>query len=272
MAKTRLRDPNLVWVNAAEPFSYQGTPQSFPAAVALARIGGEDLVDTVRTDGQFLLANQDRGVSPPDPRIGSPHAIDYTAVLTRMHRGIFVLGGRDVQTNQETHEIWFNPLNSIHWNVVPSDIKAEKVLAATYDFHTDELVVLDETPTGLARLWALKLRSYDTRILGTWPRHQAWNRHWLVVDRDGAVLLASSNVTAKQHAISRLDIVPSGTVEMQVDGIESGNRAFVLPPLVDASGYTLLLRQAPGNGKVKRERHAQLPLNSATVSDVGDQL
>jgi hypothetical protein len=50
------------------------------------------------------------------------------------------------------------------------------------------------------------------------------------------------------------------------------DRAFVPPALVDASGYTLLLRQAQGNGKVKRERYAQLPLNSATVSDVGDQL
>lgn len=267
--KTRLVDPDLVWVNAAEPFSYQGTPQSFPAAVALSRVGGEELIDTVHTDGRFLLANQDRAVDPPDPRDGSPHAIDYAAVLTRMHRGIFVLGGRDVQTDVETHEIWFNPLDSTHWNVVPSDIKVEKVLAATYDFHSDELVVLDETPAGLARLWALKLRSYDSRILGTWPRHQAWNRHWLVVDRDGDILLASSNVTAKRHAISRLDI---GNTEMQVDGITEGNRAFVLPPLVDARGYTLLLRQSQGNGKVNRERYVNLPLSSASVSDVGDQL
>lgn len=59
---------------------------------------------------------------------------------------------------------------------------------------------------------------------------------------------------------------------MIVDGIESGNKAFVLPPLVDARGYTLLLRQAPGNGKVQRERYATLPLNSASISDVGGQL
>jgi hypothetical protein len=261
----RLADTSLVWANAAEPYSHQGADIDFPLAVVLSA-DGEDLVDTIATDGKNLLADNDRSIVRP-PRIGSPHAHGYVPVLSRMRRGVFVVGGQDVATGVPTGEIWFNPLDDPRWNLVPAGYSPEHVLAATYLYSTDELVVLDETSDGMARLMAIELRRKSLRLLGTWARNPAWNRHWLVADRDGSLLLASAST--HDHAIARVEL-RARSVELV--GIASGHRPLVLPPLVDGGGYTLVLAQSQGNGKVKIERTAELALVSATLADLGQQL
>lgn len=52
-------DPSLVWVNAVEPFVYQGAGLSFPHTLALSSNGSE-MVHWVSTDGVSLQGNGDR--------------------------------------------------------------------------------------------------------------------------------------------------------------------------------------------------------------------
>jgi hypothetical protein len=220
------------------------------------------------------------------PLAGSPHAVDYVPVLTRVGGGLYVVGGKDPVTGLPTGEIWFGELGSDSWSYVPAWLRPENVLAASYSFATDELFVLDETPSGLARLWAVRARSAETRMLGTWPRHAEWNQHWLVVDRDGALLLASSKDAAsappkggkkQEHAIARIDVRVRS--ELRVDGIERGNRALVLPPVVDATGYTLVLEKSSGKCQgagarcvIGRERKSALALEPVATAELGSQL
>lgn len=266
----RLGDRSLVWASTVEPFTFQGAGPTFPVAVALSS-DDHDLVDTVRTDGTALLADGDRLVIGRHP-VGSPHALDYVPVLTSMRRGIFVVGGQRVSDGLPSGEIWFLSLDDpTTWTLVQTQgYRPERVLAATYDFATDALYVLDETSGGFARLVSLDLHANEARTIGVWPRHGEWDRQWLVVDGHGELVLASAKTAKKkEYALAVLDV--SGR-DPAVLGIESGHRALELAPVVDAGGYTLLLQQDQGNGKVVRDRRAALDLAPGTFADLGNQL
>jgi hypothetical protein len=217
------------------------------------------------------------GLCAPAPQVGSPHAVDFVPVLSRVAGGQFVVGGQDLQTDEPTGEIWFTLLHDPEWMPIHSDITPERVLTATYSYATREVFILDETAGGMARLWGVRYPFHGTRLLGTWSRHAAWARQWLRVDRDGALLLASGKSTGKsEHAIARIDITAAGAAVC--DGIDRGHRALLLPPIVDARGYTLVLQKSQGNCQghgnclVKRERKAELALEPATLADIGAQL
>ncbi|MBI4706084.1 MAG: hypothetical protein HY744_33740 [Deltaproteobacteria bacterium] len=57
-----------------------------------------------------------------------------------------------------------------------------------------------------------------------------------------------------------------------LEGIESGHRALLLPPLADGAGYSLVLKQDEGNDKILHERKSALELEPAVLADVGGQL
>jgi hypothetical protein len=105
--------------------------------------------------------------------------------------------------------------------------------------------------------------------VGTWKRHPEWNRHFLVVDRDGGILLASSSSKKQRHALARFDV--SGPVP-KLDGIREKKRELVIAPVVDESGYTLLLRKNQKQLRIKVVRKAALALKPAKLSKVGHQL
>jgi hypothetical protein len=226
-------------------------------------------------DGWFCDDETHRCVLPP--RTGSPHAEGYVAVLSRVGGGIFVVGGTDPDTAAPTGEIWFTRIGETTWEAVASDITVDQVLAATYSFATRELFVLDETG-GMARLWALRWPGSATRLLGNWPRHPAWERQWLVIDRTGDVLLASAKLSGKkEHAIARFDVRAQGGD--LVTGAMRGKRALFFEPIADGAGYTLVLQRSlshacqVGQGcEVKVERFEELPLVPAILADVGTQL
>ena len=214
-----------------------------------------------------------RAVCAPRRAQGSPHATGFVPVLTRMRRGVLVVGGETLDSGVATGEVWFSPLDEPQWSLVPTSFKPEKVLAATYSYASDELYVLDETSSGLARLWAHPMAGRESRLLGSWPRHAAWDVHWLVVDRDGALLLASAgrHKHEAKHAIARVDTrVDGGPV---VVGVSRGEGRLVLPPLVDAFGYTLVVDKAHhGRQKFKRVRKQNLHFDHAKLADLGKQL
>ena len=228
-------------------------------------------------DGMMCDPESNRCI--PLPRTGSPHAEGYVAVLTRVGGGIFVVGGTDPDTAVPAGEIWFTRPGETTWEPVASDIAVDHVLAATYSFASRELFVLDES-AGTARLWAVRWPGSATRLLGSWPRHSAWSRQWLVVDRSGDILLASAKVSGKkEHAIARFDVGGSGgdgghdadeghgrghghdgghghgyhghhdhghghDDDDLVVGVLRGKRALFYEPVVDGAGYTLVVQKS----------------------------
>ncbi len=227
---------------------------------------------TVATDCASGYCSPSLQVCTTPPSAGSPHAIGYVAVPTRARQGVFVVGGRDPNSNQPTGEIWFNAMRSGKWSSFAFEgYKPGDVLAATYLVSTHSLYVLDLPAGNQVRLAALTVDGGVPRAaaLGTFSRSAAWNQVYLLPDRDGALLVASSSASLRKHAIARIDVTASPPL---VEGVEKGNRDFVLPPIVDAAGYTLLLRQDQGNDKVKRERLRALPLKPGALADLGQQL
>jgi hypothetical protein len=269
----QLGDSSLVWANVVEPIASQGAGFSAPLAVALSADGSQ-IVDSVAGDGAALLGAEDR-LEPMPPRTGSPNAVAFVAVLSRFRRGVFVVGGLHPDSGEPTGELWFTRLDADHWRPVASEVQPEHVLAATYAYASDELIVLDEVD-GLARLWAANVLTGATRVFGQWLRHPEWDRHSLVVDRSGTVLLASSrsgtqvNQGKKEHRIARIELRSDPAA---VSGIRKGPHALAYPPIADISGYTLVRALSQGNGKpFKFDRLDDLDLQPGTLDDLAEQL
>ena len=122
--------------------------------------------------------------------------MNYVPVLTRMHEGLFVVGGDDPVTGLPTGEAWFTSLASRTWDRVPLGFDLGRTLAATYLYSADALFVLDESTEGDLGFWEVTLADHNAQLIGTWPRREVWDRHWLVADRDGHALLVTSRSTA----------------------------------------------------------------------------
>lgn len=288
----RLSDPTLVWANSVEPYAAQGSMgAAFPVAIALSA-DGSHIIDRIVTDGASLLADGDRGVVGPPTR-GSPHAAGYTPVLSRFRRGVFVAGGTSLVSTAPTGQIWFTTLDSnIFYQLRGGWYQPEQVLAATYSYVTDELYVLDATSDGNVRLVSVDFMSWDATLIGTWQQHTEWDRHSLVIDRDGGLILASSSTSKNRHAIAKLRVGKDTTNGMdgvppndqdhffhghgahggRIQGIHPDKGSFAFPPVVDADGYTLVFRQDKGNGKVDVDRVTDLGLAPSKLSDIGNQL
>lgn len=267
--RKRLNDASLRWVNAAEPVATMGDEPEFPLAVALSE-GPVDLIDTVVDSDGSLTSDEDRSLMRA-PSINPPPGTRFAAVLSRVRRSVFLAGGEDPATGGPTGAIWLRPLNGHIWKALPTPGYApHKVLAATYSFATDKLYILDEDVTSEARLASIDAASGAAAVLGAWPRHPGWDMQWLAVDRDGAILLASSNTATQQGVITRIDVAAPGGP--QVSGRFTEQKALVMPPLVDGSGYTLVLRKVPQSADVEPRRFLALPLVAASFMDLGQQL
>jgi hypothetical protein len=266
----RLKDPSLLWVNAVEPFAAQGGDAAFPTAVALSSATG-DIVDAVSIEAGVLSTDADTARARP-PGVNVPRVTRFAAVLSRVRRGVFVIGGQYPKTGVLAGRIWFRSLGARVFRVLPGgNYHPEKVLAATYSVAVDKLFVLDEQSGGVARLAAVDARSGAAKILGTWPRHPGWDLQWLVADKDGGVLLASANRAEGKHVIAKLEM-GSGVKGPAVSRLE-GERSLVLPPVVDATGYTLVLRKPGGHGQaVEATRIEALHLMKAPFSSLGQAL
>lgn len=267
---TRLTDASLRWINAAEPSTSQGAAVGFPLAVALSS-GPVDVIDAVvDDDGRALKADGDLA-SVREPGVSAPFVTKYAAVLSRVRRGVFVIGGEDPETGDPSGRIWFRLLDGRVWKVIATEAYSpEEVLAATFSVVDRRLYVLDERSDGTARLATVDPDGGGVVTVGVWPRHPAWDLHWLVVDRDGAVLLASASTSTQKHAITRIEAATGGGPK--VTGRLVGARALVLPPLVDGAGYTQVLRKAKENEEVETERVYTLPFVASQLEELGGQL
>jgi hypothetical protein len=74
--------------------------------------------------------------------------------------------------------------------------------------------------------------------IGSWPRLKHFDRHWLLLDRDGSVLLVASSTKLRKHAIFRFTGLGSGVrlVRMATGYLPSA-------PVVDLAGYGFIIRK-----------------------------
>ena len=201
-----------------------------------------------------------------------PHAVGFVPVFTQARRGVFVVGGTDVTASTPSGEVWFVGFGSNRWVRYGAAFKPHHVLAATFVFANDALLVLDETETGDARLVTIDFMSQAVSEIGRWRRHASWDRHFLAVDRDGALLVIASNTTAGSYGLSRVALRGGAAA---VEGLEFGVGTIVASPEVDMHGMSVVVRDAsdPTAGPVTHMRRTRSwTAGSFTLADVGSLL
>ncbi|MFW5738826.1 MAG: hypothetical protein ACOC1F_00525 [Myxococcota bacterium] len=252
-----LDDTSLTWVTPVEPNTLMGRGRTLPLAIALSE-DGTRVVDRIRSDGTRLVGDRDRPVDVvrqlSDFALSStapgavPPRTAFSAVMSRARNGVYVVGGNVPHTNEPRGDAWFLNLSSGIWVPVRmTDYRPERVLAATYAFGDQRLWILDEQRTGW--VWKRRLARVDVDrgtvdIVGEWPSLRVFDRHWLQVDRDGAVILAASSRALRKHILLRL--VNDGAI--RVDGLHVGQWDLIAPPGVDMQGITLVKRPRPKRG------------------------
>jgi hypothetical protein len=240
-------------VNQVEPSTTIGQASAFPAVVVLSK-EGTTLKDTFTLQGRTLVADSEacgrlcevaapagagaivaQSATNAEATGPSPRE-NYQAVYSRATGSIFVVGGTVPGTNQPTQEIWRGSTEGSWAKMDLKNYKPQKVLSATYSFKDGKLWVLDSFKLGLewARLTRIDPATGESEILGTWPKFGLYDRHWLLVDRDGSILLTASSQKLNKHTVLRLESTGSG---VQVRLARLGSKALAFSPVVDASGY-----------------------------------
>lgn len=260
---------DAVMLNAVEPSTSIGGGARNPAAVALSA-DGTTIVDRVyqqqagfvgQYDREVLVDEVEGGVRAmsldgsvlggPSPRRG------FQGVYSRASGRVFVVGGTDAASSATSGDIWWRRATGSDWYRVPLDGYApEDVIAATYSYRDHNLWVLDQHRHGgllLARLVSIDPSTGHHTLVGAWPRVRllgdwVYDRRWLVVDRDGSLLVVASSSRLRNHAIVRIDLADTPTV----DGVRLAPGLLGAAPAVDAGGYSLVIERRNKLPKLKR--------------------
>lgn len=264
--KSLTQDRSLVWVNAAEPLAGQGRGQEFPMAIALVS-DGSAIADTITTDGVSLLAERDRGAPPSmptAPEADAPHAVGFQAVLSRVRGGVFVVGGSDPSSGAPTGQIWFRSVaeSDARWVKLPvGDYAPQAVLAATYDYATDALYVVDNVEPArdeaMTRIVSIDLRSLTITEIGSWRASSEWDNSWLSVEPDGNVLFAQSSSVWEKHRIVRMD---PRRHDNPPDWFHDDG-ALAVPPVAHGAGLTRVMFKEGSTDLLRVERSPDLPFS-----------
>lgn len=175
--------------------------------------------------------------SEPSPRT------DFVPVYSRSTARLFVIGGTESATGELTGEIWQQATTELDgWSRLPlTDYTPGKVLAATYSYRDNHLWILDEVTHGRhlskARLTRVQAGTGEAEVLGTWPRLKLFESHWMMLDRDGSVLLFASSSRTRAHWVFKLDPDSGGLV-----GMRRRNGMLAVRPSVDMDGYSFLVQ------------------------------
>lgn len=246
-----------------DEFSVYGRALSPVEIAAIAAAGGAGKCrPTGPTVGPTGLAAA-QAPAGPAPREG------YAAVFSRAENAVFVLGGTDLATGERLHDLWMKRVDPPgSWvPILPKVYALGKIIDATWSYYDHRLWVLDE-PQGKGKK-SVRLTRIDPFLggswtVGEWPRRPHAKDQWLVVDRDGQVLLASSSTSKKMYAIMRFEVTPfEDTAPIRtVLAARPGRLAF--RPSADADGYSFVLKKAGG---FVVDRFAQLGAQSAELGD-----
>jgi hypothetical protein len=141
------------------------------------------------------------------------------------------------------------------------------VIAATYSYRDRHLWILDEVDTdhhlALSRLTRVNSGTGEAEVLRTWPRLKRFEKHWLVLDRDGGVLLFASSAHTQAYWVFKLD-PDDGTLV----GMRRSKGMLAARPFVDPGGYSLLWQRRASDRPVV-VRKTDLDLVPAAWQAVG---
>ena len=131
-------------------------------------------------------------------------------------------------------------------------------VTATYSYRDNHLWILDEMNVGhhlaLGRLSRVDAATGEAHIVGTWPRLELFDKHWLMLDRDGSVLLFASSTHTRAHWVFKLD-PEQGTLE----GMRRAKGMLAVRPSVDMGGYSFLVqKRASASPTVVRRSELEL--------------
>jgi hypothetical protein len=210
-----------------------------------------------------LAAAQAPGVIPATPQARSGH----THVYSRAAGQLFLLGGKSLATGEALREVWQQEVPAGRWRQVSLvDHALGEVLAATYSFSDDGLWVLDRSgPKKHMRLSIINPASGKVTVVGEWPKIGAFDRHWLLLDQDGSILLVASSSVLGQHVIVKLTRSTQGVF---LGGFHTGEHALISSPVVDEAGYWFPVEQKKQPG-VRLLRLAALSPKAASWASFG---
>gem|GEM_PF-2442254 len=238
----------LTWVSAAEASPLAGSGVHAPAVIGLSD-HGTSVTEKVFVWDHRLLGEADvealsgevpvpRAMSAP-AQLGPTPREGFVGVYARSTGTLFVVGGQSLATHKATGNIWWQDIREGVWNLVPrSGYEPAKVLAATYSPKDRKLWVLDEVkqgPRSFGRLVRVAPGTGQAEVLGMWPRRRIFDRQWLVLDRDGDVLVVASSRALKKHVVVKIDVTPA---RAEVRLVRVAPRALAMAPVVDMQGYS----------------------------------
>jgi hypothetical protein len=262
-----LDTPGLLWAGHEEALPHLGLGGAMPSALALSS-DGTSLVSQLAIRGHHFatvgtrltgpgtgpistvpgaaLAAQQAAITPAPGDTPEPRS-DFAAVYSRVEGRVFVVGGTDPVTHASLGTIWGRKIQGdAAWKRVPfSGYAPVKVVAVTYSYQDQRLWILDEVKQGFlkkVRLVRLDPATGEFEQIGSWLKLGLFNQHWLVLDKDGEVLLAASSDALKQHTLVRFDNHGGG---WKLDRVVLGQGALAFKPMVDEAGYSLVINKKP---------------------------
>jgi hypothetical protein len=273
-----LKTPDLVWASAVEPrlvIANSAADKGFHALAFAA--DGTDVVGGVLRSGLFAGSTVDFDRAAPTRPGLIPPREGFTAVFSRSEDRAFVLGGRDASTGETLHDLWMRPVEGPgEWRRLNlDDFEVGSVLAATCSYLDHRLWMVDEVEVdskeGMeARLYRVEPYLGAVQRVGAWRRDPARDKVFLVLDRDGAVLLVTSSTIRAEHSVVRLEAMPYAPWKPLRVSIKHWPGALAGAPFADTAGYSFALHGPLET--VQLERRTYLGLLSGELSDVGSAL
>jgi len=264
-ARTALLDESLDWIAPSEPLRML-SPDT-PVLAAVSRTGdafGSRLVAGL--DGTMRVDTPNEPIPPPieppfepvapfpqfDPGAREGHGVAYWASRQR----VIVAGGRRLDTGELARDVWAYWFSDETWVPVPVRLGSGPaiVLAATVDYTTSSLVVLDvveEARPGRGpgsvervRLLRIDLELGDVVEIASWPRLGRNTAFGLGTSPDGTLYLVASHDRARRWLVLRVAIDDG---HVRVLGHARGAGALEGRPHGSGAGISFLVRQRDGS-------------------------
>ena len=263
-------NPNVRWLSAVEPSATAGAGALSPVAV-LASADGTTILDTVRVSANGVaLAREERPVDMLESVASSSFApawrSGHAALYSRVADGIFVLGGRIGASGELAGDAWFASLGG-SWRQL--DLKGAtlgNVTAATYAFRDRKLWAIDLKGTGwrrTMRLLRIDPHAGGVQVVASWPYLGLFDRQWLVVDREGDVMVVASSRTLRTHLVLT---VGERDEQVRARRVQLGFGELAEAPAVDPLGVTWFVRT--WNGAMVPVRRSHDPGSSCQLSEL----
>ncbi len=238
--QSALRFTSTLWASAVEPQSNIGMTDPRVEGVALSS-DGSSMLNIALNDKGVLRARSELAFPDFVTRSSAAHPVGRNnpiAFYSSAAGGVFMLGGTNPASGAYDHDIWFRQMNNDWWPIVPSGYTPDRIIAATYSFADQRLYLLEHTVSGTdtVRLVRIDFRTANAQTLATCTRGSAYANHFFSVDKDGSLLVASSNATSS--IVGHLATDANGNGYLSQEDVSEGG--LIIAPIVDNNGYSFI--------------------------------